>query len=412
MGKIGKEILLGVVEFPLNYLEGWISTALGERWNTIEDVIGGEDTSIWTKLGKMGSLLFGGIVDSSINFVSNSLSFIDSKITKFLTPKGEEKWENIKESVSDWVNLIFDPIVSGIKSWIDTWKTRLNNISGILGDKEDSGIENVLKIGKEILLGIFGAPFESLKTWVEEVQEKSKFQEIKDKIEGFFTDLGSGIKDFAWSLVPKGMQKFLGKEEPVETLYEKSAESVEDNVQTNQGSKVRTATPDSITRLENIISYKNTTRTEDPRLEDLWNDNLGKRILQDLGIEEVEDYSRREIPGIIGKVRTVLNGMEKVEDAIIYKDGSLYQPSPQDNIIATKENPIVSDTKETKQLLNDVEKEYFKKNNEESLKKFDSMISLLKTMISTLENQRNQNNNVIQNISNPSFSFDSLRMGK
>ena len=79
-GLIAKEIVLGIVEVPWNFAKGGLASFFGERWKTMTDIAGDEETSLWTKIGTIGKEIISGIVDKTVEFVGGMLKLGDGGI--------------------------------------------------------------------------------------------------------------------------------------------------------------------------------------------------------------------------------------------------------------------------------------------------------------------------------------------
>ena len=266
-------------------------------------------------------------------------------------------------STASLFSLIADPLLAGIKGFFEGWKERFGNIADIFTDDESSPWEKVKGIAKELVLGIIEGPSNIIKGWITELSTNEKFLEIKEKFTSWFSDVGDTIGNWMWNLLPEPLQKgiqYLG--------FGKDREVKE-------------------------------STTPNPK---------------DLGYHTNTDFSKvnQPVPAGTGSVQEIGNKYSRfygVNDAIIYKDGNIIQPSPDDHIIATKDRPYV-ETRAEREMMNQVNNQYFQpKESQESLKKFDTMITLLNRVAQGIE--KGVGGTIIQNTMGQGFSFDSLRMG-
>lgn len=413
---IGGQVIMGIIEVPYNYVKGGLASLFGDRWKTMGDILGDDETSIWEKIGGIGKEVFSGLIDRLVNFADGIMSLADNGIKLILNDEWEAKYETFKTKLKEWLGLIIDPLFSGIKGFFGGWKERFGNIADIFTDDESSPWEKVKGIAKELVLGIIEGPSNIIKGWITELSTNEKFLELKEKFASWFSDVGDTIGNWMWNLLPKPLQKglqFLGfgndrevKESTTPTpddmsyytnaTYGQSVIPVPETIGTNQGivdnyrafyNQDTTTEPKTITRRESSEEEKGFFRS------------LGNWF-KSLNTTDTNN---------VGAHQDMVDRYRPVNDAIIYKDGNIIQPSPDDHIIATKDRPYV-ETRAEREMMNQVNNQYFQpKESQESLKKFDTMITLLNRVAQGIE--KGVGGTIIQNTMGQGFSFDSLRMG-
>lgn len=403
-----------------------------DKFSNISEIIGDEDTSPWEKVkGVLGQLitgiwdgfksLFGGAIESVKNYFTTILTGIDTLIPKLLGEGGEEKWESFKTSVKEWFGLIFDPFVSGIKNFFAGWKDKFSNISELMSDEDASPWEKIKGIAKELLMGVIEGPINLVKGWIDGLKNNEKFVEMKNKMTDWFTNIGNAVSDWIWGILPDWTQDALrklgiGPEGAKTEAGVEITNKVKNQLESGEISQEQVEGAANKDFIEGILN--NILLTNRKKLSYLVDFEPSKKILSQVGITGQEDVDKLnswlgEPAGKVNEFKNLLDSIpvEQVKDAVLYKDGTLIEPSPDDHIVFSKNTPNVLEDRTTRQLTNDIDREYFKENiMEESNKKFDSMISLLQAMVDTLRTQKN-GGTVIQNVSNGQYSLDSLRMG-
>lgn len=413
---IGGQVIMGIIEVPYNYVKGGLASLFGDRWKTMGDILGDDETSIWEKIGGIGKEVFSGLIDRLGSFVGGVMSLADNFIKLILNDEWEAKYESIKTSMKEWLSLIIDPYIGGIKGLFTGWKDRFTNITDILGDEEISVWEKVKGIGKEIILGIVEGPYNAISGWLDGLVKNEKFQEIKDTMTGWFSGIGEKISNWGWGLLPAPLQGALQsiglrltkevKESTTPTpddmtyytnaTYGQSVIPVPETIGTNQGV------------VDNYRAFYNQDKTiESKTIPQREASEEEKGFFKSLGswFKSLNTSSTNDV----GAHQDMVNRYRPVNDAIIYKDGNVFKPSPDDHIIATKDFPVV-ETRASREMMNQVNNQYFQpQESQESLKKFDAMISLLDRVARGVE--KGMGGTIIQNTMNQGFSFDSLRMG-
>lgn len=421
-GFIFTPIIDGVKEF----FSGW-----KERFGNIKEIFGDDDITLWEKIKAVGAellggiwdgfkSLFGGAIESVKNYFTTVLTGMDTFIPKLLGEGGEEKWESFKTSVKDWFGLIFDPFVGGIKNFFAGWKDKLSNISEIAGDDELSPWEKIKGTAKELLMGVIEGPINLVKGWIDGLKNNEKFVEIKNKMTGWFTNIGKAVSEWIWGILPDWTQDALrklgiGPEGAKTEAGVEISNKVMSKLESGEISQEQLEGAANKDFIEGILN--NGLLTNRKKLSNLLNFEPSKKILSQVGITSQEDVDNLnswlgEPSGKVNEFKNLLESIpvEQVKDAIIYKDGKLIQPHPDDNIIATKESPFVVEKKETEKLHNEIENNYFKESKDsESQKKFDTMISILQVIADKI--QSGGNVSVIENSSASGFDFNQLRIG-
>jgi len=260
-----------------------------------------------------------------------------------------------------------------------------------------------------------------VKGWIDGLKNNEKFVEMKNKMTDWFTNIGNAVSDWIWGILPDWTQDALRKLGigPEGAKTEAGVEipnKVMSQLESGEISQEQVEGAANKDFIEGILN--NILLTNRKKLSYLVDFEPSKKILSQVGITGQEDIDKLsswlgEPAGKVNEFKNLLDSIpvEQVKDAILYKDGTLIEPSPDDHIVFTKNTPNVLEDRTTRQLTNDIDREYFKENiMEESNKKFDSMISLLQAMVDTLRTQEN-GGTIIQNVSNGQYSLDSLRMG-
>lgn len=437
VGGIGKQILLGIIEIPLNFIGGWLESALGDRWTNIKDIAGDDEASMWEKITGIGRELLGGVIDFTWGFFSNWIVGLKDDILGVFGEEAQEKWETMKQGVKDWIGMIFDPILQGFTGMLSGWKTRFTNIRNILGDEETSLWDKVTGVGKELLVGIVETPYNYVKGYITTLFENEKFQSVIDTVSGFITDARETLTG-VFTSVRDGVLGFLGRLIPDWLKPGARGEPEEGDAQqvgtfiSNMFSSIR----------ENIFGFVGNLIPD--WLKPGGKGMPGMGITEDVGSfvstvfssigDSVKDFATGLLPWNWGKGKgeateqppenfdmpeeadsgvtwwNPLTWGRKVDDAVIMKDGEIITPHPDDHIIATKDTPQIIDSKESQQMSREINHEYFSKiDMEESNRKFDTMIVLLGQMVEAIKSQEPMG--VLQNVSASAYSFDKLRMG-
>lgn len=573
-GAIGKEILLGILEVPYNFIKGGLASFFGDRWQTMSDIMGDEDATLWQKIGGIGKEVFLGVVDKVKSFVTGIftagdgliklilndewteryetfkeevkavfgfifgpivdgvkdfftgwmdrfgnikeifgdddltlwekikgiggeligglvdglkslvggaiesvknyfitlLTGLDTLIPKLLGEGGEEKWEAFKDGVKEWFGMIFGPFIDGIKSVFSGFADRFANIKDILGDEDATLWEKIKGVGKEVLFGIIEIPLNLLKGglsgllgeerwgniqdilgddeatlwdkikgvgkevitgiierpinivkgWIDGLMNNEKFNEMKEKISGWFNHIGNAVGNWIWGILPDWSKDALRKlgigpeGDRTEAGVEISNKMMKqlDKGKIEEDELEGAANKDFIEGILKNIFYTNTQK-----LLFLHQFEPSRKLLEQIGITSEEDIDilnswKFEPHAKVNEFKELLETIpvKQVKDAVIYKDGRLIEPSPDDNIVLTTDTPNLLETRVTRQLTSDINEEYFTERiMDESNRKFDRMIVLLETMVSAIQEQ--ETGAVIQNISHGQYSLDALRMG-
>jgi hypothetical protein len=437
---IGGQVIMGIIEVPYNYIKGGLASLFGERWKTMGDILGDDETTLWQKIGGIGKEVFSGLIDRLVNFADGIMSLADNGIKLILNDEWESKYEIFKTKLKEWLGLIIDPLFAGIKGFFEGWKERFGNIADIFTDDESSPWEKVKGIAKELVLGIIEGSSNIIKGWVTELSTNEKFLEIKEKFTGWFSNIADTIGNWVWNLLPKPLQKgiqYLGFGKDREVKESTTPKPLQKGIQYLGFGKDRevkestTPTPDDMSYYTNatygqsvipvpetigtnqgIVDnyrafYNQDTTTEPKTITRRESSEEEKGFFRSLGnwFKSLNTSSTNDV----GAHQDIVNRYRPVNDAIIYKDGNVFEPSPDDHIIATKNFPVV-ETRTSREMMNQVNNQYFQpQESQESLKKFDAMISLLDRVARGVE--KGMGGTIIQNTMNQGFSFDSLRMG-
>lgn len=413
---IGGQVIMGIIEVPYSFAKGGLASFFGDRWKTMGDILGDDEATIWGKITGIGKEIFGGIIDRVVGFVGGWMSLADNFIKLILNDEWEAKYESIKTSMKEWLSLIIDPYIGGIKGLFTGWKDRFTNITDILGDEEISVWEKVKGIGKEIILGIVEGLYNAISGWLDGLVKNEKFQEIKDTMTGWFSGIGEKISNWIWGLLPAPLQKGIqylgfGKDKEVKESTTPTPDDMTYYTNATYGQPV-IPVPETIGTNQGVVDNYRAFYNQDKTIE-------SKTIPQREASEEEKGFFKSlgsrfkslntSSTNDVGAHQDIVNRYRPVNDAIIYKDGNIFEPSPDDHIIATKNSPVV-ETRASREMMNQVNNQYFQpQESQESLKKFDAMISLLDRVARGVE--KGMGGTIIQNTMNQGFSFDSLRMG-
>jgi hypothetical protein len=268
---------------------------------------------------------------------------------------------------------------------------------------------------------------------------RKKLNHFKEDLFLTFDNIGLVVGDYVWSILPPWVQRALqglgvdrelttaftdSKFKDIHETIAKSGQygSVASNYLTEKGKQ------SALTRGESLggsFSLPNTsgasavgiayTRASDPTYSDFST------------ATDAQTNRTNKLIGLLKNLSTTDNNTNSyfdrvakykpIDDAIIYKDGQLYKPHENDQIIATK-NPISvnnevlkSKSKGVSNLEKEIDSSYFlkKENNEESLKRFDTMITLLQSINTSMGKK---NPILVSEVSSgSSFSFNQLRSG-
>lgn len=332
----------------------------------IKNIWGDSETSLFDKVITTVKEVLFGIVNIPVNFIKSELLGLDAAIISVLSPEMTAKYEELKTQVKEWFGLLISPIVGGVVGIFTGWKEKLGNIKNIWGDDELTFFEKLKLSGKEILLGLINTPIDYLKGAVTKLFDNEKGKEVTSAITDWFAQVKKSITDWLGNLLPPWAKKIVNK---VKGALDP----------TQEGGSV-----------------------------------VGKVA------DKVIDGARK----VAGKAGTFLKNIVGIEDGIVFSNGKVVRTSPDDNIIATKSKPIVEtknsfslpkenilkDRKDSQSIRKEIENNYFKSNvDNESIKRFDTMIMVLKDINSKIQNKKATVINTGSNSS--SIDFDSLRIG-
>jgi hypothetical protein len=390
-GSIGKEIILGIVEVPYNFVKGGLSSFFGSRWTTMSDILGDDELTVWQKIGSIGKEIIGGIVDRIVSFTDGILIGADATIKLFLNDEWDAKYEIFKTKIGEWFSLIIDPIVGGITGFFSGWKTRFENISEIAFDEDKSLWKKVLGVVRELILGVLDGPFNIVKGWIDGMKDNKIFQDLSEKFTSWFTNIADSIGEWIWSILPGFLQKglqFVGLGKDQELKGSKNPTPDEAAYYTNADyAKKSLPVPETVGTNQGIIDkYSSYYGTEQPIKETQSKEDEG--FFKKTGAF-FKDFFKDSFKGLTSSV----------EDAIIYKDGQIIKTHPEDSIVATQNSPILlNENKQAAKLSFNPYSESYKSTAKEVTAiqtpieisdnpAFNKMVTLLSSILDTLKDK-------------------------
>lgn len=382
LGFIGGEKVSGafqaVGEWFRDTVWAWTKETAGIAWKVIEDT----SSKVW------------GWVKTGIDEIGD----------RFI-----EKWNSIKTwfvemtgSIGGWFIDAFSASKDWVQEKVGSTKAWFSNVSDRVGSWMTDSIDNI-------------------GTWIGDLKDKGNFKEIKDKMNGWFDKIGTAVGDWVWNILPNWAQDALNKigiglgTKEVTEAGATISRSTQSKV--DQG-ELEYSKAEGLANKEYIQSILDGWSTNKEKLRKLFAFEPSKKMLATIGItssEQIENLKSglaAEPRAQLEKFQGVLDStpVEKVKDALIYKSGRLIEPSPQDNIVLTKDTPRVERSRAEQGMTAEVQQLYFsEKVLDKSNEKFDKMIALLSQMLEAIGNQ--EYGMVVQNVTRGSFSMDALRMG-
>jgi len=477
------------------------------RIENIKD-IWNDDTSLFEKIKLTLKELVLGLIDIPLNYIKGWGDAANTLIKGILGPEIDLVFEDFKTEAKKWIGMIFDPLIAGVTAVFDGWKVTGENIGDIWADEETTGWEKIKLTLKEIVLGYINGPIDFVKGTVDTLLENEKFTDTVETISDFFTEIKETITNWIIGLIPDWVRKLgnkIGLDIPVlddETaeVQKSKKEATFAESQTYGVNQYKDMTPDTMSDYSNIVpqlggynAYSNMSSNADkaPDLNSetmpiikFWNwltksgldnssDSINDGIVMSNGkvvktnpddniiatkesplltnrkdnqyknktSEEIqakvnptntlggfnaynkpEPEKKEDIPlirwgkGIVNfltKTKAENAAASGIEDGIVMSNGKVVKTHPDDNIIATKNNPLLMDRKDNQVIQKEIEKSYFNKEdskkNDETLKKFDTMITYLSKIA---EKTLGNNTTVVESSSGSNIDFNSLRMGK
>jgi len=401
----------------------------------------------------IGEVLLG-VLNVPLNYINSLWGGFDKLVTDTLDEEGDEVWETVKTEAGDWFGLIFDSVFGGFSGALDGWLERAENIKEILGDDETTTWTKIKLSLKEFVLGIIETPILYFKGALAGILENEKYQETADLIKGWFTELKKGILYWIWNLLPdfgvkglalmdieppEGFESWKetrdseliasgvgskpkagpgygsgwGQRTDLGTIGEGSLEGIKSE---DLGSKTDTGTvAGGIKVFEGGAGAWGTGNEDEDKMEEI--NEAGEGFFKKVGnffkegVAEAKDLYNafNDFNAVGGSISDVI---ESINDGVIMSNGKVIKTHPDDNIIATKNDPLLLNRKDNQTIQKDIEKNYFSKDlsktDEEALKKFDTMITALNVIASKI---KGNTTTIVENKVDTNIDFNSLRIG-